>query len=560
MPRLSRRWTDPALIGIFFLCVYLVTGSADLLHNGDTDLRIQTAQAFVDHQRLWIAQPMWYDARTGVGRGGHLYAQYGPGQAILTAPLYILGLVAARLINLQLDVGTVNVVALYAARSVDLILGALLAAVFYLMAASIGFRRNTAVVLTLIFGLATAAWPDAQSALEQTQVDLCLLLAVLFVWIFVKGGMTARRWLVLSGCALGFGLVTRYDFAVYLPAVLLFPALLRVAYPQRHTLRAVLGDAAAYLAGIVPALALIAVWDWARFGSPLNTGLHQWTFGEPPLLGAASLLISPGKGLIWYVPLLFLLPFAVPAFVRRRPQLSVLFAALFLCPLLFYATVLYWHGDPAWGPRYMYVALPYLVLPMGEFLERWRTTARPLKLAAVALALLSLAIQVAAVSVTQWRYWYHLEVLDERTVNAATWTGRPFHWGPTRYHYYWNVSQSPLLYQFLDLYQVIRLDTGDDHYLLTGQPDPYVSSPVPNYPMNTLAFWWADTRHPVLGPRTRGGLAVLLAIAGALSALALLGSMRRPPRADSLAESPAPRSEPSGPLPANLPNLASGKD
>lgn len=522
MPASTRRWSDPLLLLVFFLCVYLVTGSADLLQNGDTDLRIQTAQAAVDHQHVWIAHPMWLDTRTAVGRGGHLYAYYGPGQALLTVPLYVLGQALAQAINLHFDVGTVNLVALYATRSVDLLLGALLAVVFYLMAVSIGFRRNTAVVLTLVFGLATAAWPDAQSALEQTQVDLCLLLAVLAAWSFIKLGMRHRKLLFLSGCALGFGVVTRYDFTLYIPVLLLFPVAVRVALVRPGIGK----DLAAMLAGIVPAYLLIGFWDWIRFGSVFTTGLHERTFGEPPLFGLASLLVSPGKGLIWYVPLVLLLPWAVPAFLRRRPDLCLLFAALFLFPLLFYANVWYWHGDPAWGPRYLYVALPYLILPLGEIVERWRTQPALLKSAAIALVAISLAIQIAAVSVTQWRFWYHQEVLRMQTANPAAWSGQPFHWGPTRYHYYWAPSQSPIIQQFVDLYQVIRLDMGDQHYVLTGQPDPYVSSPVPNYPVNSLLFWWTDTRHPVLGPRTRGGLAAILGMVGLVSLLALLRSLR----------------------------------
>lgn len=115
-----------------------------------------------------------------------------------------------------------------------------------------------------------------------------------------------------------------------------------------------------------------------------------------------------------------------------------------------------------------------------------------------------------------------------QTASPATWAGQPFHWGPTRYHYYWVPSESPIIQQFVDLYQVIRLDTGDPRYALSGQPDPYVSSPVPNYPVNSLLFWWTDVQHPVLGPRTRGGIALILAVVGLVSLLALLRSLRLP--------------------------------
>jgi hypothetical protein len=203
------------------------------------------------------------------------------------------------------------------------------------------------------------------------------------------------------------------------------------------------------------------------------------------------------------------------------PALAALFAALVLVPLLFYANVLYWHGDPAWGPRYLYTALPYLVLPLGEILCRWRATAASLRVAFVALSLVSLGVQLEAISVTEWRFWYRLEVMQQRHVDAAAWSGQPFHWGATRYHYYWNVRQSPLFIQLDNVYQVLRLDAGADRYLFTGRPDPYVSNPADRYPINSLAFWWADTKHPLFGDKTRWTLALLLAGGAGLSLLGL---------------------------------------
>jgi hypothetical protein len=47
------------------------------------------------------------------------------------------------------------------------------------------------------------------------------------------------------------------------------------------------------------------------------------------------------------------------------------------------------------------------------------------------------------------------------------------------------------------------------------------SNPADNYPINSLAFWWADVRYPLLGDRTRYALALLLA-GGAASAFSLL--------------------------------------
>jgi hypothetical protein len=215
----------------------------------------------------------------------------------------------------------------------------------------------------------------------------------------------------------------------------------------------------------------------------------------------------------------------VRAFHRRAGSVAYFCAALVLVPLLFYANVLYWHGDPAWGPRYLYTSLPYLTLPLGEALVRWPRLHLSARAGVLLLVAAGLGLSLAAVSVTQWRFWYRLEVQEQQTVNASQWTGQPFHWGSQRYHYYWNVRQSPILMQVDDVYQVARLDVlGDTRYKLSARPDPYVSNPADNYPVNSPNFWWADVRHPLLGARTRYAIALLLAACAAMS-LAGLGRL-----------------------------------
>jgi hypothetical protein len=517
MARLRRsRFALPTALGAAIFCIYLLSASSDLRHNGDTDLRYQTTQSIVDDGRLWIAHPLWTDTRVARGLGGHLYAFYAPGQALLMAPLYVVGKVAAHHLGLPYDIST-----LYAARSVDLFLGALLALVFFCFAVSLGYSRRVAAVLTLIFAFATAAWPDAQSALEQTPVDLFVLIASLALWLWIKGGTRERRWLVMCGAGVGAAICTRYDAAIYLPvlAALVFG----VGWHARHALRRAVEQTAIFLLVTVPWLLAVAGWNVARFGSPFLTGLHERTFGGNPITGFLGLTVSPGKGIIWYVPIVLLLPWAFPRFAARGRYRGLLFAIMSAAPVLFFSTVLFWHGDPSWGPRYIYPALPYLTMPLGEILLAWRSRARALRTVFLALVGLSFAVQLAAVSVTPWRFWYHLEAHQQETVTSAAWSGQPFRWGASHYHFYWNVRQSPVLIQFYDIYQVARLTAGDNAYRLTGQPDPWVrSDTAAEYPVNTFDFWWNDTMHPLLSTTTRYLLALGLALC-ALSALVATG-------------------------------------
>ncbi|GAC1467680.1 MAG: hypothetical protein PVSMB7_14630 [Chloroflexota bacterium] len=514
-------WLTPVLLLSFFLFVYLLTGSSDLKHNGDTDLRYQTTQALVDHHRLWIDHPMWVDTRISRGRGGHEYVFYAPGQILLMAPLYIAGKAIAHHLSLPYDVTT-----LYAARSLDLFLGALLALAFFMFAESVGYTRRVAAVLTLVFGLATVAWPDAQSGLEQTQVNLLLLIAVSSVWRYIRADLSRQVWLLGAGTAVGIAIFTRYDAALFVPVVGLYPTV--IAGRRKGWAKGAV-DFCVYAAAIVPWIAGIGLWNYVRLGNVFNTGLRESTWGEPFFTGLAGLLVSPGKGLIWYLPLVFLLPWALPRFYRRAPSLVPFFAVLIMLPLVFYSNLLYWHGDPAWGPRYLYTAVPYLVLPLGELLSAWSRLGSKLRAWTTGIILVSLAVQCAAVSVTQWRFWYRLQAVEEHS-------SQQFHWGAGYYHYYWNVRESPILVQFDNVYQVLRLSAlGTQRYRLTARPTACrppvrcISNPADNYPLNTLVFWWADVRHPLLGPRSRDAIAATLASGAVLSLALLIACLAWPP-------------------------------
>lgn len=519
------------LLGAFVLSVYLLTAAADLRHNGDTVFRYQTTQSIVENGHLWIAHPYGQDNRTVPGRGGHRYAFYAPGQSLLMIPLYQLGRLVAAGFALSPDLTT-----RYTTRSLDLLLGAVLAVALFYLALGLGYSRRVAVAVALILAFATPAWPDAQSALEQTQVNLFLLLAVFSSWRAARE--TRPTWsLVAAGAAVGAAVVTRYDALLYLPVIGLYPVLVRYV---RLSARAAVRDLLLYTLAFLPFAAIDLLWNWARFGSPFTTGLQQRTIGEPPWLGAAGLLISPGKGLLWYMPLVFLVPFAVRPFYRRTGSFAFSLLAVALVPLAFYANVLYWHGDPSWGPRYLYTALPYLVLPLGELLSRWPRLPLPGRAAIAGLVGAGLILSVAAVSVTQWRFWYRLQARQQSTENLAAWTGAPFHWGPQAYSYYWTPRDSPILIQLDDLYQVVRLDVlGDRRYELQAQPDPWVSNPAVSYPVNTLNFWWADVRHPLADARARATLASLLLLLATAALAALLLLLRRPETAPAASTIPS---------------------
>jgi len=110
-------------------------------------------------------------------------------------------------------------------------------------------------------------------------------------------------------------------------------------------------------------LAAAATLNWIRHSSPLDFGhgfVGQIPFLHAPLVGLLYSTIHPGRGVVFYAPVV------LAAFLAARRLGG---AALALClgaPLvlvLVSARWFVWHGGSAWGPRFLIPVLPLLVAP-----------------------------------------------------------------------------------------------------------------------------------------------------------------------------------------------------
>jgi hypothetical protein len=394
--------------------------------------------ALVDRHALDV-QP----AALGVaGRGGLSYSKYGPGQSLVTLPLYLAGsaIAAARPAGVRLQT------LMMACSFLNALLVALLCTVLPLLARRMGLAApGTAWWLGLLAGLTTPLWPYAQIYFSEPLIALCLVLALLALWPACSAA-PSRRTLPLLGCgtALGLAALTRLDSLVYVPIYLLSAALLTPC-PDSRPLDIAPGRATRYpslatsgraallvLLPIVLAVAGLAWYNAVRFGSPLDSGYGHGAQGEDVdldfqrsagyvLEGMWDLLASPGKGLIFYAPLVILVPWGIWRLWRggRRGPVTVLLA---LCVATWVAhanLLIRWLGGWAWGPRFLVPVVPLLVLLAGGVLYQRRSAPavrglralRARRLAVAVLALAGLLVQLPAVAAD---YHPYLDALSQR--------------------------------------------------------------------------------------------------------------------------------------------------
>ena len=119
-----------------------------------------------------------------------------------------------------------------------------------------------------------------------------------------------------------------------------------------------------YLMVFIAAVVLILAESWIRRGSPFNNGYGGRAFTTPFFLGLISILLSFGKGLIFFAPSL-LLPVKNSIFKLQGENQERLYTSytLWICFLiglvLIYSSWWAWYGGWFWGPRFfLFASIP----------------------------------------------------------------------------------------------------------------------------------------------------------------------------------------------------------
>ncbi len=330
---------------------------------------------------------VWVEAGNAErGPDGRLYPKAALGQALAAAPFHVVGrLVAAPFTAPRKDLVTRAVTSLLN----PVVLG-VLAAVLFLLFHAVGASPRGAFFWSVATCLSTPLWVYGKSFLTEPLLALGLTAGLYGALRFRDAG--EPRHAFLAGFAWGFAVLVKYAVA---PAVLL----LALPFLPQLKRRSAWPAFAAVVACVLVALAYNA----ARTGSPLGTGYGRQAttaaFTTPLFVGLYGLLVSSGKGVVWFAPLVVLVPAAVGAAVRRlgRPALGVVAACSGLT--LVYASFEHWAGDGSWGPRYLVPLLPLVLVLVvaAEAQEPWRGRGR--RWLVGALATVGLLVQLGGVGI-----------------------------------------------------------------------------------------------------------------------------------------------------------------
>ena len=401
--RISRILQSSALsLFLLFSSFFYLTNAGDS-KIGDESLMIEVARKIAERGEIGfpedeITSIAYWEDFAAKGPDGYYYLKWGLGQSLVEVPFLLLHRSVWKMLGPENSADSRTQFSL--SQFLFLILcpstiSALGCVIFYWFALGLGYTNRISVLLTLLYGLGTMVWPYSKSFMSETTLNVAILGSVYGAVEYTRG----RRafWLIVSGTCIGFALITKPTSLVVLP-VLLGYVLANVNW--KKSVPAVLGW---LLPPFMVFLGVQALHNLIRYGKFLETGYDAgWGvlgFCTPLLVGLWGLLASPGKGFFFYAPVTLLGVLYLLPFVRRRKKESLLFMGIAMLFLVLHARWCLWAGDWAWGPRFLLVLTPFLVLPCGVAFERWAQLTRVKRFIVLGLLVVSIGIQFLGVSV-----------------------------------------------------------------------------------------------------------------------------------------------------------------
>ncbi|MBN1430039.1 MAG: hypothetical protein JXB07_16840 [Anaerolineae bacterium] len=414
-----------AIAGLIYL-VYLFTftglfktGDERLLVDVTNSLVLQKSNYVSQTTHIWGLQPIMIELA----------------HPLLAAPLYW--------IAYQIPaIGNVHTIFLF-----NLFVTVLTAIILFHYVLELGYTDRTAAIAALLFGLTTIAWPYAQTFFRDPLAGLLLFGSVFSLekWRKAFGAEKSQqwKWLVISIVVIICALLCKDVMLIALPALAVF------AYPgsvhfKKHWRTIVTIGIGLLSIIIVLGIVLFVLREQAGLAATryrVFTWADKLVGGLPEAWkGVAGFWLSPGKGIWWYSPILFLAlgaPFVIPHHRWRE--------SWFPLALLMWFTIIYagvkgpyvWSGGAGWGPRYMVPMTPIMMLAAIPLIDRMLNSSHwwP-KAALVALSLYGTLIQIGGTYVNLYSYYAQIEAGTGHFV----WTG------PAIWSFRWSQAIGSLLF------------------------------------------------------------------------------------------------------------------
>jgi hypothetical protein len=493
MHRITLIGHKPGLTLFLFFLAFYYFANAGWFKGGDEAYMIRVAKQMATKGQIGFSKeelPDDPEASDFLARGsnGLYYTKWGLGQSLVEVPfLWIHQALFAPPLPGRLDQREVYAVSEFMALILcPSIVSALGCALIYLFALRFNYSKRVSILLSLLYGLATMIWPYSKSLMSEATLNVAILGGVYGASSYVVKPSKAR--LAAAGVCLGFAIVTKIMSLVVVGVVVFY---LLATCRRRTTLR----DLVLFFGPPFLGFVGIQLWhNFIRYGDiwqfGYGSGWGNLGFRTPLYVGLWGLFLSPGKSFFLYTPLAILCFFSLKSFFRRNKAESLLFVGIIMAYTLPHARWCLWAGDWAWGPRFLLVIIPYLILPCGIFFEGWNRRSRLGRIALTALIAFSFGIQILGSVIHPFSYI----VTRNNVVNGLLSSNLPRHSYADSYSENALINFSPMFSHIVGNWWLLK-HVFIDYDLWSDAPWKSIGAFDLGKPMwvqgnRTIPFWW----------------------------------------------------------------------
>lgn len=462
---------------IFFISTYLLTYAGGI--SDVSQLRVEVLESIVRGGDLSVPSGM------GIrGSDGREYSWFSIGSVLFAFPFFITGKLAgippASLISIM-----------------SLLISASTAVIVFLFSISLGYSRRASLSVSIFYGLGTMAWYYSKDSGDHTLETFFVLLSIYFMCLYSINKRVSH--LLFSAFSIGLAFLARPTSILAVPPLLI---LMISQYPEESDFKArlkfLMGRGALFFLSLLPFVGLFFWYNYCRFGSIFETGYGlmaarlglDFFTGTPLLTGLLGFLVSPGKGFFYYSPIAVLFFFSIKPFSKKHPLPAFCFVLIIMLYLFFYSRNIYWHGDWTWGPRYIFVATPFMVIPIAALIDSFIQKGKNIhKTIVYAIFGVSVVVQISAVSVNTYKYFYRL--INEEKVKFTVAYGegaQPIYEPPPETYFDWH--SSPILAQIKFIHEIGGNLLKGYRYAAPPKQVPQVERMEAELQFNVFDFWW----------------------------------------------------------------------
>ncbi|MDZ7722091.1 MAG: hypothetical protein U5R06_04500 [candidate division KSB1 bacterium] len=376
--------------------VYLIF-SYGAIRSPDSEIMFRTSLALADSGHFYASEQLqWKEFGLPKGKDGNRYSIFGPAQAIAAVPLIKLSQIINKSKWYQSYLNIVPTSHYVPGGIMSFLRGETATpakehalrfwvCLFYVFVSSASvivflkimiFFTASRLILYLIgnmFAFGTLVFAYALTFFSEPLALLFVLLSFLQLLRY-STAFKPNRTLLAAGLFLGLAVATHISAILFAPFFLVIPLIKQEKELQRYEwIKKLFLFSSLFLLVI----ACIGLYNYLRFGSFLETGRTadphlRYAFFTLPFEGLLGLLLSPGKGVIWFCPAVILGLAFWRSFHDQYKSLSILILFMIAFRIIFISCRTDWHGGFCLGPRYLVMAIPFFLIPLGPAFEKMK--------------------------------------------------------------------------------------------------------------------------------------------------------------------------------------------